>query len=190
MASSMEIILLERVERLGLMGDLVKVRPGYARNYLLPHKKALRATRENKELFARQRVVLEADNLARGQEAKAVAVKMEGLEVVILSPAEEKGTLYGSVGAREVTSALGEAGFKFSRSQIILKHPIKNLGLHEVTLALHPEVMVRIVVNVARSILEAEQRSGSSPGSDGETLKPDVPRSDSRPADSSPIRDS
>lgn len=158
MAKSMEVILLERIDKLGLMGDVVKVRPGYARNYLLLQKKALRSSRENRELFAHQRVVLEADNLVRRQEAEAVAARLEGINVVVISAAEERGTLYGSVGSREVTSVLAENGFKVARSQVLLKQAIKTLGLHSVAVVLHPEVRVQLTVNVARSAAEAEQQ--------------------------------
>jgi large subunit ribosomal protein L9 len=154
-----EVILLERVEKLGQMGQVVKVRPGFARNYLLPQKKALRATKENLAYFDKQRVQLEAQNLARRSEAEQVAGKLEGLSVVIIRQAGESGQLYGSVTARDVAAAITEAGFTVGRSQVVLDKPIKTLGLYKQRVVLHPEVAVTVTVNVAQSREEAEMQA-------------------------------
>ncbi len=159
-----ELILLERVEKLGQMGQRVKVRPGYARNYLLPQKKALRATEANLAYFETQRVQLEANNLARKTDAHAVAEKLEGLHVVLIRQAGESGQLYGSVSSRDIADAVTEAGFTVGRQQITLDRPIKTLGLHPVRLALHPEVAVTVTANVAQSAEAAEmQKAGLNP---------------------------
>lgn len=160
----MEIILLERVENLGQMGDIVRVKPGYARNYLLPRKKAARATEENRKRFNEQRAQLEATNLELRTEAEAVAVKLDGLAVALIRQAGEAGQLYGSATARDVAEAVTAAGFTVNRQQIRLNQPIKTLGLHQVQVSLHPEVSVGITVNVARSAEEAETqaRTGSA----------------------------
>lgn len=152
----MDVILLERVAKLGQMGDVVKVKPGFARNFLLPQKKALRATEANKKHFETQRVHLEAVNLQRRQEAEAVAGKMKGFSVVLIRQASEALQLYGSVSARDIADAAAGKDVKIERRQIELDKPIKTLGLHAVHIALHPEVMVEITVNVARSADEAE----------------------------------
>ena len=152
----MEVILLERIERLGQMGDVVSVKPGYARNYLLPQKKALRATNENRSIFEQQRAQLETVNLERKTEAEAVAGKMDGVRVVIIRAAGETGQLYGSVSARDVAVALTEDGYTADRSQIAIARPIKTLGLFDVDVRLHPEVLVSVSINVARSQEEAE----------------------------------
>lgn len=151
----MEVILLERVENLGQMGDIVKVKPGYARNFLLPREKALRATDENKKVFEAKRAQLEADNLKRKDEADAVAAKMDGLSVSLIRQAGEAGQLYGSVNARDIAAAATDEGFTVTRNQIVLPHPIKTLGLFDVTVDLHPEVTATVTVNVARSADEA-----------------------------------
>ncbi len=159
-----ELILLERVEKLGQMGQRVKVRPGYARNYLLPQKKALRATEANLAYFETQRAQLEANNLARKTDAHAVAEKLEGLHVVLIRQAGESGQLYGSVSSRDIADAVTEAGFTVGRQQITLDRPIKTLGLHPVRLALHPEVAVTVTANVAQSAEAAEmQKAGLNP---------------------------
>ena len=155
----MEIILLERVEKLGLMGDVVTVKDGFARNFLLPQKKALRATKLNKEVFESQRKDIEADNLKAKTEAEAVAVKMEGTTVVLLGQAGESGQLYGSVSGRDIAASLTEAGFKTHRNQVTLHSPIKVLGMHDVLVRLHAEVSITVVANVARSEEEAELQS-------------------------------
>lgn len=155
----MEVILLERIEKLGQMGDVVKVKPGYARNYLIPRRKALRATEENLKSFENRRAQLEADNLQRRQEAEAVAAKLEGLSVVVIRQAGESEQLYGSVSARDLAEAMAAAGTKVERGQIQLERAIKVLGLHPVRVRLHPEVTVTITANIARSQEEAEARA-------------------------------
>ena len=160
----MDVILLERVENLGQMGDVVGVKPGYARNYLLPQKKALRATKQNLSYFDTQKARLEATNLQRREEAQQVAAKLEGLKVVVIRQAAETGQLYGSVSPRDIADAVIAAGTTVERRQVALNEPIKALGLFPVRLALHPEVSVSITVNVARSDEEArmqEQRGGA-----------------------------
>lgn len=152
----MDIILLERVENLGQMGQVVKVRPGYARNFLLPQKKAMRATKANLEHFEKQRVHLEAMNLERRKDAQAVAGKLEGLSVTVIRQAGDTGVMYGSVSARDVAEAATAAGFAVDRKQVAIDQPIKTLGLFKVRVVLHPEVSVNITVNVARSLEEAE----------------------------------
>jgi large subunit ribosomal protein L9 len=152
----MEVILLERVEKLGQMGDVVNVKNGYARNFLLPRKKALRATKSNISYFETQRKDLEARNLENRAEAEAVAGKMEGAKVILIRQAGETGQLYGSVSARDIAISLTEDGYKVERSQVVLDRPIKILGLHEIRVVLHPEVSQLIEANVARSPEEAE----------------------------------
>jgi len=152
----MQVILLERIEKLGQMGDVVNVKPGYARNYLLPEKKAMRATEENRRYFEKQRTQLEAVNLERRQEAEAVAAKMEGLKVTLIRQAGEAGQLYGSVGARDIADAVQAAGFTVSRKQVKLAPPIKTVGIHDVRVDLHAEVAVTVKANIARSPEEAE----------------------------------
>jgi large subunit ribosomal protein L9 len=159
----MEVILLERIENLGQMGDVVRVRPGFARNYLLPKRKALRATKDNMTRFESQRAQLEAQNLKRRQEAEAVGSKLDGVKVVLLRQASEAGQLYGSVTARDIAEAVTEAGFTIQKSQVVLNQPIKELGLHTIRVTLHPEVSVSVTANVAKSAEEAEaQVSGQS----------------------------
>lgn len=152
----MDVILLERVEKLGQMGDVVKVKTGFARNFLLPQKKALRATDENKKVFESQRVQLEAENLKQKEEASKVAAKMDGVSVVLIRQAGEAGHLYGSVNVRDIAASLTDSGFTVNRNQIGLANPIKELGLYEVRCSLHPEVFVKVTVNVARSDEEAK----------------------------------
>jgi large subunit ribosomal protein L9 len=154
-----ELILLERVEKLGQMGQVVKVKPGYARNYLLPQKKALRATKENLAYFETQRAQLEASNLQRKAEATEIGAKMEGLSVVLVRQAGESGQLYGSVSARDIAEAVTEAGFTIERRQVVLDRPIKTLGLHPVRIVLHPEVSVTVTANVAQSVEEADMQA-------------------------------
>jgi len=155
----MDVILLERVESLGQMGDVVKVKPGFARNFLLPQKKALRATEDNKKLFEAQRAQLEAQNLKRREDAEQVSKKMDGVIVVILRQAGESGQLYGSVSTRDVAEAITAAGFTVERRQVQLDVPIKSLGLSKLRVALHPEVTVAVTVNVAKSQEEAEMQA-------------------------------
>lgn len=147
----MEVILLERVERLGQMGDVVTVKAGYARNYLLPRRKALRATKANRERFEKERVELEARNLHRRAEAEAVAERLDGSKIVLIRQAGEGGQLYGSVTARDVGDGLGAAGFAVDRRQLQIDRPIKELGLHDIRVVLHPEVSVTVTANVAQS---------------------------------------
>ena len=154
-----DLILLERVAKLGQMGQRVKVKPGFARNYLLPQKKALRATRENLAYFESQRAQLEANNLHRKSEATEIGGKLEGLSVVVVRQAGESGQLYGSVSARDIAEAVSEAGFTIEKRQVVLERPIKTLGLHSVRIVLHPEVSVAITANVAQSTEEAEMQA-------------------------------
>jgi large subunit ribosomal protein L9 len=154
----MEVILLERVAKLGQMGDVVRVRDGFGRNYLLARGKALRATEENKKRFESQKIELETRNLELKSEAEAVAESLDGLSVVMLRQSGESGVLYGSVSTRDIAEALTAEGFHVSRSQITLNAPIKTLGLHTVPVVLHPEVSVTVTVNVARSAEEAERQ--------------------------------
>src|SRR6185437_12688387 len=153
------VVLLERIEKLGQMGQVVNVKPGYARNYLLPKKKALRATKDNLAYFEKQRAQLEAGNLKRRGEAEEVAKKLEGLQVVLVRQAGESGQLYGSVSARDIADAVTGAGFTIERQQVVLERPIKTLGLHALRVALHPEVSVGITANVAQSAEEAEMQA-------------------------------
>jgi large subunit ribosomal protein L9 len=161
--AALEVILLERIETLGQMGDVVKVKPGYARNFLLPQKKALRATKDNLAYFEKQRAQLEAQNLKRRQDAEGVSKKLEGLQVVILRQAGETGQLYGSVATRDIAEAVTAAGFTVDRRQILLDQPIKTLGIFKTRVALHPEVIVGISANIAQSEEEAQmQAAGKS----------------------------
>ena len=159
----MQVILLERVAKLGQMGEVVEVKPGFARNYLLPQGKALRATDNNMKLFEERRAELEARNLERRQEAQSVAEKMEGTTIVLVRQAGETGQLYGSVNARDVMQGLDEAGYKIERRQVALDRPIKTLGIHEIRVMLHPEVGIMVSVNVARSEAEAELQARGEP---------------------------
>ncbi len=153
----MEVILLERVAKLGQMGEVVRVKDGFARNYLLPKGKALRATNENKARFEGMKVELEARNVELRSEAKTIAVKIDGKGIVVLRQAGESGQLYGSVSTRDIAGLLAEQGFGVNRSQIVLNAPIKEIGMHKVPVLLHPEVKVSITVTVARSADEAER---------------------------------
>ncbi len=159
----MQVILLERVAKLGQMGNVVDVKPGYARNFLLPQKKALTASRTNIEAFEAQKAQLEANNLETRTEAEAVAQKLNGQQFIVIRAASDSGVLYGSVSTRDAAEAVTGAGFTIERKQVALAAPIKALGLHEVVIHLHPEVVARIGLNVARSGEEAElQASGKS----------------------------
>jgi len=159
----MEVILLERVNKLGQMGETVKVRDGYARNFLLPMGKALRANEGNKKRFEAERATLEARNLERKSEAQKVADTLEGKTFVVIRSAGETGQLYGSVAARDIVDALAAEGFNIGRNQVDLNHPIKEIGLHKITLHLHSEVEIEIEFNVARSADEAvRQAQGES----------------------------
>jgi large subunit ribosomal protein L9 len=159
----MEVILLERVAKLGQMGEVVTVKDGYARNYLLPQKKALRVNDSNLKAFEAQKAQLEARNLETKKEAEALAARLDGQRYVIIRSASDAGALYGSVTPRDAADAAAEAGVTVDRRQVQMQKPIKELGLHEVLVVLHPEVEVTIVLNVARSVEEAElQASGKS----------------------------
>jgi large subunit ribosomal protein L9 len=154
----MEIILLERIEKLGQMGDVVSVKAGFARNFLLPQKKALRATKENIAFFETQRQHLEAENLKHRDEAQSVADRLDGTKVVVIRSAGDAGQLYGSVNARDIANAVTEAGFSIKRTQVILERPVKTLGLFDVRVRLHPEVTATVTANVARSEDEAAEQ--------------------------------
>jgi len=154
-----QVILLERVEKLGQMGQVVDVKPGFARNFLLPQKKALRATKDNIAYFEKQRTQLEAQNLARKGEAEQVAQKLDGLSVVVIRQAGESGQLYGSVSARDIAEAVTQAGFTIARGQVVQEKAIKTLGLYKQRVVLHPEVSVTVTINVAQSAEEAEMQA-------------------------------
>ena len=154
--SAMQVILMQRIEKLGQMGDIVSVKPGFARNYLLPQKKAMRATKENLARFESQRAQLEADNLKRKGEAEQVAAKLEGMTVTLIRQAGESGQLYGSVNSRDIAEAVTAKGITVARGQIDLAAAIKVLGLQKVRVRLHPEVAVTVTANAARSEEEAQ----------------------------------
>ncbi|WP_273791080.1 MULTISPECIES: 50S ribosomal protein L9 [unclassified Bartonella] len=160
----MDIILLERIPRLGQMGDIVSVKDGYARNFLLPQGKALRANEANKKHFEVQRAQLEARNLERKSEAQKIAEKLDGQSFIVVRSAGETGQLYGSVSTRDIAEIITDEGFSIGRNQIELNHPIKMIGLHTITLSLHPEVQISVIINVARSTSEAQRQA------EGETL--------------------
>ena len=152
----MEVILLERVEKLGGIGDVVKVKNGFARNYLLPNKKALRANESNRKVFEANRAKIESDNAERRTDAEKASKSVDGKTVQLIRQASNTGQLYGSVSARDIVEALEGEGAKVTKSQIVLDRPIKAIGVHEVKVALHPEVAVTVKVNVARSPEEAD----------------------------------
>jgi large subunit ribosomal protein L9 len=152
----MQVILLERIENLGQMGDVVTVRPGYARNFLLPQEKALRATQDNVAYFETQKKQLEAVNLEQRKEAEKLSGKLDGLYVTIIRQASEGGQLYGSVSTRDIADAVTEAGITIDRKQVTLDRSFKMLGLYPVKIALHPEVVVEITLNIARTEDEAK----------------------------------
>jgi large subunit ribosomal protein L9 len=158
----MDVILLERIERLGQMGDVVNVKPGFARNYLFPKKKALRANKENRVYFESRRAELEAANLKHRDEAQAVAKKMEGIKLVLIRQAGEGGQLYGSVSARDIAEALTTQGYHVERSQVLLNAPVKTLGGFKTALRLHPEVRVDVEVTVSRSLEEADLKAAEA----------------------------
>jgi large subunit ribosomal protein L9 len=155
----MQVILLQRIGRLGQMGDVVTVKDGYARNFLLPQKKALRATDENRKKFESQRSQLEADNLEHKKEAEAVAAKLAGQTFVAIRTAGDTGQLYGSVSTRDIAEVITAGGYTVSRNQIVMDKPIKSLGLHKTHVQLHPEVTVEVSLNVARSEEEAARQA-------------------------------
>ena len=191
----MQIILLERIEKLGQMGDLVNVKPGYARNYLLPQGKALRANKANMERFESERAQREADNLTKRSEAEAEAKKMNGLAVNMVRAASEMGQLFGSVTSRDIAEAIAEVGFTINRSQVIMDRAIKTLGLTETRIRLHPEVSIPITVNIARSLAEAETQlktgvavtgetnDAAGAGGDEQTASPSEPSTDTTALD-------
>ncbi len=152
----MDVILLERVDKLGNIGDVVNVKPGFARNFLLPRHKALRASEANRKRFEANRAQIESDNAGRREAAKADSAGIEGKSITLIRQASNTGQLYGSVAARDLAEALTEDGAKVGRNQVVLDRPIKALGLYDVKVALHPEVVVMIKVNIARSPEEAE----------------------------------
>ena len=155
----MQVILLERVEKLGQMGDEVRVKDGFARNFLLPKKKALRATKTNREYFQTQKSKLEAHNLERKKEADAIAKKMDGKSFVLIRQAGDRGQLYGSVTPRDIAMVMEEGGFKVDRHQVHISVAIKSIGIFTLPVVLHPEVKVNITINVARSEDEAERQA-------------------------------
>lgn len=155
----MQVILLERIARLGQMGEEVRVRDGFARNFLLPQNKALRATKANRQRFENERAHLEARNLELKSEAEKAAEKLNGQSIIVIRQAGETGQLYGSVSARDIVEALNEAGFSVGRQQVVLNAPIKTIGLRQISVSLHPEVDAEIGVNVARSQAEAERQA-------------------------------
>ncbi len=155
----MDVILLERVAKLGQMGEVVRVKDGFARNFLFPRKKALRATEANRKRFEDQRSQLEARNLELKSEAQTVAEKLAGQSFVVIRQAGETGVLYGSVSSRDIADTLTQGGFSVARSQVAIQSPIKTIGLHNVPIHLHPEVEIAVTVNVARSEAEAERQA-------------------------------
>lgn len=170
----MEIILLERIGKLGQMGDVVRVKDGYARNFLLPTGKALRATETNKQKFEGQRAELEARNLERKKEAEEVSGKLDGYTFQVIRSAGETGQLYGSVSARDIAETLEEAGFKVSRSQVAMEQPLKAIGMHSVNISLHPEVDVTVTANIARSPDEATRQAAGEDLSQREDIELDL----------------
>jgi large subunit ribosomal protein L9 len=163
----MDVILLERVEKLGQMGEIVKVRPGHARNFLIPQGKALRATKSAKDAFEQRRAQLEAQNLERKREAEDMKTRIEGQSVVLIRQASEMKQLYGSVSARDIAEAFSREGVTLDRRQVRIDHPIKTLGVYDIRVALHPEVDTTLRVNVARSAEEADVQAGkAAPRSD------------------------
>lgn len=177
----MEVILLERIEKLGQMGDVVNVKPGFARNFLLPQKKALRASKDNLAFFEKQRVQLEALNLKRRDEAQAVADKMAGLSVLMVRQAGESGQLYGSVSGKDVADAVKAAGYTIERRMVNLDQPIKTLGSYGVRISLHPEVPVTVTINVARSAEEAERAAAAAAATQAEEAE--APAEEEAPAE-------
>lgn len=170
----MEVILLERIEKLGQMGDVVSVKPGYARNYLLPRKKALRASEASRAVFEQQRAQLEAENIKNRTEAERLADDMNEMTIIIVRQASESDQLYGSVTTRDIAGGITEAGVTVDRRQVKLPRPIKTVGLHPVRIDLHPEVSVEVTANVARTVEEAEmQARGERINRDGDVVDVD-----------------
>ena len=170
----MQIILLERIEKLGQMGDLVNVKTGYARNFLIPQGKALRANKANMERFESERAQREASNLELRKDAETEAAKMQGLAVSMVRAASEMGQLFGSVTSRDIAEAVTEAGFTITRNQVIMDRSIKTLGLTETRIRLHPEVSITVVVNIARSLAEAETQLKTGVAVTGEIVGDDL----------------
>ncbi|MBR4126982.1 MAG: 50S ribosomal protein L9 [Alphaproteobacteria bacterium] len=166
----MEVILLERIEKLGQMGDIVKVKPGFARNYLLPQAKALRSNKENLALFESRKAQLEAANLKRKEEAEQISAKMEGLNLVIVRQAAETGQLYGSVTGRDIRDAIREAGYTIERRQVVLDQPLKEIGSYNIRIVLHPDVSRMVSVMVARSAEEAERSAKAAAKASAEAV--------------------
>ena len=159
----MKIVLLERVSKLGQMGDIVEVRAGYARNFLLPTKKALRATDENIQIFEGKKAELEAKNLQTKAEAETIKQKLDGKYFIVIRSASDAGALYGSVSSKDICTATEDEGVKILKNQVILEKPIKELGVHKINISLHPEVIAHVYINVARTSDEAKlQESGQS----------------------------
>lgn len=169
----MHVILLERIGRLGQMGDVVRVKDGFARNFLLPQGKALRATEANKKHFESQRVVLEARNLELKKEAEGVSTKLDGQKFVSIRQAGDTGQLYGSVSTRDIADVITAGGFTVDRRQVLLDKPIKALGVHELRVQLHPEVTVKVSINVARSQEEADRQAR---GEDVTMIRDEAPK--------------
>ena len=167
----MEVILLERIEKLGQMGDVVNVKPGYARNYLLPRKKALRASESSRAVFQEQRSQLEAENLKNRSEAERIAEDVNGRTIIIVRQASDSDQLYGSVTTRDIANGITESGVTVDRRQVILPNPIKTVGMHPVRIDLHAEVSSEIIANIARSEEEAEmQARGERVNRDGDVI--------------------
>ena len=178
----MQIILLERIEKLGQMGDLVNVKTGYARNFLIPQGKALRANKANMERFEAERAQREASNLELRKDAETEAVKMHDLAVSMVRAASEMGQLFGSVTSRDIAEAVTDAGFTITRNQVIMDRSIKTLGLTEARIRLHPEVSITVIVNIARSLAEAETQLETGVAVTGEIVGDDVTPSESEAA--------
>jgi large subunit ribosomal protein L9 len=177
----MEVILLERISRLGQMGETVKVKDGFARNFLLPQGKALRANEANKKKFEGQRAQLEARNLERKSEASQIAEKLDGKSFIVVRSAGETGQLYGSVSTRDIADLLTAEGFSVSRNQVELNQPIKTIGLSNVAIALHPEVEVTVTLNIARSAEEAERQAKGEELTTAEAIYGDDINDNARP---------
>ena len=177
----MEVILLERISRLGQMGDTVRVKDGFGRNFLLPQGKALRANAANKKKFEGQRAQLEARNLERKSEATAIAETLDGMSFIVVRSAGETGQLYGSVSTRDIADLLTAGGFSVSRNQVELNQPIKAIGLTNIVIALHPEVEVTITLNVARSADEAERQAAGEKLDSAEAIYGDDINENARP---------
>ena len=183
-----QIILLERIDNLGKMGDIVEVKPGYARNYLLPQKKALRATKSNLAHFEAQRKVIEADTAKAQKEAEKLAKKIDGLKAPLVRQASEAGKLYGSVTSRDIADAISQvSGETISRTNVILNTAFKSIGLFPVTIQLHPEVKVEVIVNIARSAEEAQIQAETGRALISEAAEPVIAAYEEAPAEEAPV---